>query len=103
MLYFLKALLYHLRMKEPYNTHLQRATQVLGGQLVLARALKVTPQAVHQWLSGKRSIPAERCPSIERLTNGVVTCEQLRPDIEWQVLRTPERRLTPSQKEEAHE
>ncbi|MDB5963863.1 MAG: putative antitoxin of bacterial toxin-antitoxin system, YdaS/YdaT, partial [Polaromonas sp.] len=27
------------------------------------------------------------CPSCERLTNGAVTCEELRPDVAWDVLR----------------
>ncbi|WKL18699.1 helix-turn-helix domain-containing protein [Comamonas testosteroni] len=66
---------------------MQRAAVLLGGQLSLAKALKVTPPAVNQWLSGKRPVPAERCPSIERLTGGAVTCEQLRPDVEWSFLR----------------
>jgi DNA-binding transcriptional regulator YdaS (Cro superfamily) len=32
-------------------------------------------------------VPAEHCPSIERATQGAVRCEQLRPDVEWFVLR----------------
>ena len=80
-------------MKQPQNTHMQRAAVLLGGQLSLARALKVTAPAVNQWLSGKRPVPAERCPSIERLTGGAVTCEQLRPDVEWSYLR----HVTPTQ------
>ncbi|MFD2754268.1 helix-turn-helix domain-containing protein [Comamonas terrae] len=66
---------------------MQRAVVLLGGQLALAKALKVTPPAVHQWLTGARPVPAERCPSIERLTSGAVLCEQLRPDVEWGCLR----------------
>lgn len=32
-------------------------------------------------------VPAERCPAIERATNGQVRCEDLRPDVDWAVLR----------------
>lgn len=67
------------------------AVELLGGVTALARRFGVTPPTVHQWLSGKRPIPAERCPVIERLTHHVVTCEQLRPDVEWGVLRTMNR------------
>ncbi len=45
---------------------------------------------VSQWASGVKAVPAERCPEIERATGGAVTCEELRPDIAWDVLRKPE-------------
>ncbi len=41
-------------------------------------------------------VPAEHCPAIERATGGAVRCEDLRPDIEWGVLRAP-----PSAQQEA--
>lgn len=63
------------------------AIQVVGGISALAKALGVTPPTVHQWVKGQRPIPAERCPAIERLTNRTVTCEDLRPDVDWGYLR----------------
>lgn len=42
---------------------------------------------VNQWANGVRQVPAERCPAIERATGGAVRCEELRPDVEWGVLR----------------
>lgn len=42
---------------------------------------------VSDWTKGKRLVPAERCPSIEQATNGLVRCEDLRPDVNWGVLR----------------
>lgn len=59
----------------------------LGGLSALARAIKVTPPTVHQWVSGHRQIPVLRCLDIERATNGAVRCEDLRPDVDWSVLR----------------
>lgn len=53
----------------------------------LARTLGVPFILVSQWALGKRQVPAERCPSIEEATNGMVTCEELRPDINWSILR----------------
>ena len=54
----------------------------------LAAALggTVKRQHVEHWVKVGRA-PAEHCPLIERATSGAVTCEQLRPDIEWSVLR----------------
>ncbi|WP_072766205.1 helix-turn-helix domain-containing protein [Nitrosospira sp. Nsp11] len=55
----------------------------------LAFDLSVPPPLISQWRSGKRQVPLERCPAIERATKGAVTCEELRPDFDWQYLRTP--------------
>lgn len=63
------------------------AAVVVGGKAALARALGVKPPTIHQWITGERQVPAERCPTIEKLTAGRVTCEQLRPDVDWGYLR----------------
>lgn len=70
-----------------------------NSQTELARKLQVTLPTISQWklaLSDRhyRQVPAERCPEIERITNGLARCEDLRPDVAWDVLRasapTPE-------------
>ena len=58
----------------------------------LARKLGITPVLVSQWKTGFRRTPAERCPDIERATNGQVTCEELRPDVDWGYLRKPSKK-----------
>ena len=58
-----------------------------GSAVELARAIKVAPSLISQWKTGFRPIPAERCPAIERATNGAVRCEDLRPDVDWAYLR----------------
>jgi DNA-binding transcriptional regulator YdaS (Cro superfamily) len=68
---------------------IDRAAKLLGSQVALANALGVTKAAVGQWKDEGRRVPAEHCPAIERLTDGVVTCEELRPDVAWGVLREP--------------
>jgi DNA-binding transcriptional regulator YdaS (Cro superfamily) len=67
--------------------HLIRAAQIAGSQKALAVAVGVTAQSLNQWISGVRPIPAERCPAIERATDGAVRCEDLRPDVDWAYLR----------------
>lgn len=53
----------------------------------LAEAIDVSPQSVSFWREGERRVPADKCPLIERVTGGAVTCEELRPDVAWDVLR----------------
>jgi len=67
--------------------NIENAIQICGGLSALAKSLHVEPQHVVNWRS--RGVPAERCPAIERATGGKVRCEDLRPDIDWAVLRAP--------------
>ncbi len=63
----------------------------------MASALGVKQPTISEWLRGDRRVPAERCPQIERETRRlardksdpslIVTCEQLRDDVAWEVLR----------------
>lgn len=69
---------------------LTRAVEAMGGQSNLARALGVRQQHVWNWIH-RRRVPAEHCPAIERETRArgsPVTCEELRPDVDWSVLRS---------------
>lgn len=54
---------------------------------MLASRLSVPPSLISQWASGSRPVPPARCPDIERLTGGEVTCEELCPDVDWAYLR----------------
>lgn len=69
------------------NEGMVSAITAMGGLGALAEALEVTTAAVGQWRDGVRQVPAERCVQIESLTHGAVRCEQLRPDVQWSVLR----------------
>lgn len=60
------------------------ACQKLGSQSALAKSLGLSPQVVNNWIR-RGNVPAEYCPSIER--NAGVKCEDLRPDVDWDVLR----------------
>lgn len=66
---------------------IERAISVAGGVTKLAISLGVKPQHVCNWVV--RQVPAERCPDIERATAGAIRCEELRPDVDWSVLRQP--------------
>lgn len=68
-----------------------RAVKVLGGPSSTARILGLPGgrhQTVQSWIRNR--IPAEHCPAIERATRVAgqpVLCEELRPDVDWGVLR----------------
>lgn len=53
----------------------------------LAKSIGIPPALMSQWKTGARQVPAERCPLIERATGGMVTCEEMRPDVDWAYLR----------------
>lgn len=63
-----------------------------GNGANLAAELSVPHASVTNWATGARPIPAARCPDIERVTCGQVTCEELRPDLaeQWAFLRGTE-------------
>lgn len=66
---------------------IDKASRLVGSQTSLAALLGVSKTAVSQWKDEGRRVPAEHCPLIERATKGLVTCEELRPDVAWDVLR----------------
>lgn len=66
---------------------LKTYAETRGASAQLARALGVSAVTVSHWVSGLKDVPAERCLAIEAATNGRVRCEELRPDIQWGVLR----------------
>lgn len=69
---------------------LDYVNQGRGKRTDLARAIQAPTILISQWAYEQRQVPAERCPDIERATGGAVRCEDLRPDVDWSVLRGPE-------------
>lgn len=68
---------------------MQKAIDLVGlAKIANAFNPPVSVQAVSKWASPNNRVPAERCPEIEKVTGGGVTCEELRPDIDWAYLRS---------------
>jgi DNA-binding transcriptional regulator YdaS (Cro superfamily) len=63
------------------NDFAQRAINLLGGTARTASLLNISRPTVSQWLSGVRPVPFHRCIDLERLTQGRIRSEQLRPDL----------------------
>lgn len=66
---------------------LMRAVEMFGTRVKLAAAIGTTKASINNWLNEGELIPLKRCPEIERVTKGAVRCEELRPDLDWGVLR----------------
>lgn len=70
------------------NTPLDAAIRAMGGVASTVRRLGLNGHAtVYQWR--KNRVPSDYCPRIEEATGGLVRCEDLRPDVRWDVLRNP--------------
>jgi DNA-binding transcriptional regulator YdaS (Cro superfamily) len=63
------------------RSHIEQ--QPRGTSAAIARAIGVHAVTLSQWVNGVKPVPADRCPAIERETRGGVTCEMLRPDVDW--------------------
>lgn len=56
----------------------------------IAEEVGLHEQYLYQCFTGRRKLPPDHCPAIERATHGTVTVEQLRPDVRW--VRVPDPR-----------
>lgn len=96
----LKFEIYNCRICRMINA-IREAIHGAGGPSKVARELNVSPQAVCFWRDGKRQLPAEVCPVLERLNEGRVRCEAMRPDVDWAYLRnTPSAAPAPAPAQE---
>ena len=60
---------------------IRKAVACFKTQLQLAEGLGIHQSCVSQWVQGYKFVPAHYCWKIEMLTDGVVRCEELRPDV----------------------
>lgn len=70
----------------PYDRVMSELIASLGGPTAVARMLGIKPPSVIGW---EGRVPPDRCPAIERATEGRVTCEELRPDVRWARIPDP--------------
>lgn len=60
--------------------HIQRAIQLFGSQAALAERIGLSQQGISYLLKTHR-VSAETATAIDRATNGLVSREELRPDL----------------------
>lgn len=78
-------------------TCIQRAVDLHGGspsKFASALGGGVLRQHVEHWIKSGR-VSAEKCPDVEALTG--IKCEELRPDVNWAVLRKQPRKQRQAQ------
>ena len=56
-----------------------------SSQYLLAKDLGVSQGLVSQWILGKTLVSPKKCVHIERITNGQVTRQDLRPNDYWEL------------------
>lgn len=56
-------------------------------QSKFAKKIKVTQGFISRLILNKTAVPFKLCITVEKATNRQVTCEELRPDIDWSFLR----------------
>ncbi len=64
---------------------IERAAEIVGNKAALSRAVGVQPPTLQQWINGSRPVPVQKCTAIERVTDGQVTRQDLRPD-DWHLI-----------------
>ena len=74
-------------MSKQHQAHFERAVRIIGGSTATARLLGLYPSAVSNMIARGKPIDASYCPLIEQATGRRVKCEELRPDVRWDVLR----------------
>ncbi|MBN6074870.1 helix-turn-helix domain-containing protein [Aggregatibacter actinomycetemcomitans] len=68
------------------NEKFVKAVLGIGSQQVLARECGVSQQTVSLWVNGGK-MDVKHIPAIIKATNGAVKPEDLRPDVDWAVIR----------------
>lgn len=68
------------------QTGIKKAVSICGNQAALANACGVSQPTVFKWTNGTK-IDAAYIPAIIAATNGAVKPEDLRPDVDWAVIR----------------
>lgn len=71
--------------KSPVNEALASAIAMYPTLKAFADEIGVRYQVVQQWLIN--GVPAEHCPTIEKMTNGEVRCEALNSRVDWAYIR----------------
>lgn len=61
-----------------------------GRAVRLAAACNSTSSFISQLAAKRRQVPDGMCPSVERATDGLITCESLRTDIAWVRIPDPD-------------
>ena len=68
------------------NVFIVKAIEKAGGQSALAKKCGVSQPTVNGWINGA-NMDVKYIPAIIKATEGKVRAEDLRPDVDWEVIR----------------
>jgi len=68
------------------NKAIEKAISGIGSQQILAKQCGVSQHTVSLWLNGGK-MDVKYIPAIIKATEGKVRAEDLRPDVDWAVIR----------------
>lgn len=68
------------------KTQVKEAIEKAGGAAAVASHFGISPVSVYEWIK-RGLVPADRCPEIEKFSNGAARCEALNDDVDWSYLR----------------
>lgn len=73
------------------ENNVKAAIKRAGGVAVVAAHFNISPTSVYEWIH-RECVPAEKCPEIEKLSNGAAVCEEMNGGVDWQYLRASGRK-----------
>ncbi|WP_423729160.1 helix-turn-helix domain-containing protein [Histophilus somni] len=68
------------------DKNIKKTINLVGTQTKLAKLCGVSQPSISIWLNGGK-MDVKYIPSLIKATNGEVTPEDLRPDVDWEVIR----------------
>lgn len=69
------------------KTQVKEAIEKAGGAAAVASHFGISSVSVYEWIK-RGLVPADRCPAIEKFSNGAARCEDLNREVDWAFLRT---------------
>ena len=70
------------------NTQIKESIERAGGVSAVALHFGINPVSVYEWIT-RGCVPADKCPEIEKFSNGKSRCEELNDKVDWAYLRSP--------------
>lgn len=73
-----------MNKKETYNMEaIKKASEICGSMSKLALSIGANYGSVFKWMHGKATPSPLYCMKIEKITDGQVKKEEIRPDFDW--------------------
>lgn len=65
---------------------LKQSLDTAGGVAAIASHFGISPVSIYEWIK-RGYAPPDKCVEIEKLSGGLVLCEDLNSNVDWSYLR----------------